>query len=193
MNRRKEVFAVMLVVAIVLIATLASNVGAALSAKMNLVMDIVYQKSLDMRTAQDRIEMTRGLVFQNGTGANQANAMWADTRSLSGSADACETLDINDGSLTDSHGQTLVLSQLKALYIRNNSTDANLIIGGAATVQLGLFSDIASDKLKLRPGGELFLTAPDANGLACVTNKKLKIAIDVNSATTYDIILVGKE
>lgn len=148
------------------------------------------ETALDLSTTIDQVNETRGKNFGNGTGANQADTIWHDQRTLADAAN--ETLDINDGSLTKADGTSLTLDTLKGLYIRNNSIDANLLIGGAAATVLGLFND-DTDILKLRPGGEFFVTAPDATGINATSNPDLKIAHDGtgSSSLTYDIILVG--
>ncbi len=161
-----------------------------LSAKLNLLLNIVHTKTLDLDTARDAINLSRGVSLENGTGANQANSIWHDNRTLADAAN--ETIDLHDGSLLNAFGDALVLTKLKAIYIKNNSVDACLLIGAAATVQLGLFN-VVTDVLKLQPGGELFITAPNDTGIVTTTNSKLKLAHDGTGTSnlTYDIIVVG--
>ena len=140
-----------------------------------ILLNLREETALDLSNTIDQVNMTRGKNFGNGTGANQADTIWHDNRTLADGAD--ETLDIFDGSLTKADGVALTMSKLKGIYIRNNSTDANLEIGGAAATQLGLFADV-SDILSLPPGGDFLMTAPDANGIDCTTNAHLKIAHD---------------
>jgi hypothetical protein len=101
-------------------------------------------------------------------------------------------LALDDSSLSDAFGTAIAMTKLKGLMIRNNSSDANLEIGGAAATVLGLFKDV-SDILVLPPGGLFVFTAPDANGVDCSTNADLKIAHDGSgtSSLTYDIAVWG--
>lgn len=161
-----------------------------LTAKLNILLNITHTKDLDLNTLRDAINLTKGVSLANGTGANQADAIFHDSRTLADGAN--ETIDLHDGSLEDAFGDALTLDKLKAIYIKNNSSDAYLHIGGAAATQLGLFNDV-SDILKLPPGGEFLMTAPDANGIDVSTNSDLKLAHDGtgSSSLTYDIIAVG--
>ena len=71
------------------------------------------------------------------------------------------------------------------------SQDA-LYVGGAAANALGLFAD-GSDKLVLRPGGMLLVTAPDADGIEVGSNDKLKLehSGDTTSSLEYEIVILG--
>lgn len=161
-----------------------------LEAKLNLLIALTNTKALDLSTVRDAVNLTRGVSLTAGTGANQADALFHDNRTLADAAN--ETLDLHDGSLFNEFGDTVTFNILKALYIKNNSLDANLIIGAAATVQLGILVG-ATDTLKIPPGGEFLFTAPGSAGVNTVTNSKLKIAHDGTGTSnlTYDIIIVG--
>jgi len=164
-----------------------------LTAKINILLNIVHTNDLDLGEPTDNIELTRGVSYTDGTGANQADVIWHDTRPLADGASEEIALDgVGGNAVTDAFGTTLTLDILKGLYIKNNSTDANLLIGGAAGTQLGLFAD-GGDKLTLPPGGEFFISAPNATGIDTTTNCDLKIAHDGtgSSALTYDIVVVG--
>lgn len=165
----------------------------ALTAKMDLPLNLTYTAAKDLGTATHQITQSRGLTFTNGTGANKADVMFDDKRTLADSAS--EELDLQDGSLTDSLGTALTMDILRAIYIKNTSTDATLQIGGAAATQLAIFADPASDILELPPGGEFFYTAPNAAGIDTTTNAHLKLADDGSGAAglDYEIIVVGED
>lgn len=161
-----------------------------LIAKINVLLNITHTKDVDLNTLRDTMNLTRGVSFTDGTGANQAEVIFHDNRTLADAAN--ETIDLQDGTLSDPFGDAVTMSKLKALYIKNNSTDANLLIGGAAATVLSLFADV-TDILPLRPGGEFLITAPDANGIDVSTNADLKLAHDGtgSSSLTYDIVAIG--
>ena len=146
--------------------------------------------SLDLATSASTLNTSRGPTLANGTGANQVNMVFHDQRTLADAAN--ETLDLNDGSLTDALGVALTLETLKVLYIKNTSVDANLLIGGAGANSIGLFGDV-SDIISLPPGGELLITAPDATGIDISTNSDLKLEHDGTGSSNlvYDIIALG--
>ena len=136
------------------------------------------------------ISETLGLTLTDGDGANEADGLWVDNRTLADAA--TEELDFYDGTLTDAFGNSLVFATLKMIYVRNNSTDANLEIGGAASGALLLF-DNTSDILALRPGGEFFMSAPNVTGIVTIGSPHLKMTHSGagTSALDYDIIVAG--
>jgi hypothetical protein len=164
----------------------------ALTANFALNMTLTYTKTTDLGTVPYTLNLGRGKTFTNGTGANKAQVLFDDQRTLADGAN--ETIDLRDGTLTDALGVAVTIDILRALYIKNGSTDASLLIGGAAGTQLGLFNDV-TDVLKLPPGGEFLFIAPDATGVDLTTNADLKLAHDGTgtSTLTYDIIVVGED
>ncbi|MEN6424018.1 MAG: hypothetical protein ABFE13_01545 [Phycisphaerales bacterium] len=161
-----------------------------LTAKIVLGFDAVCQAVQSLSNLADRLSINRALELTDGTGANQANVLFHDERTLADGAD--ETLDLYGGSLLDALKNVLTMEKLKVLFLRNTSVEASLLIGGAATMPLDLFAD-AADVFKQRPGGVFLTTAPDANGIALTTNKNLKLAHDGTgtSALVYEIIAIG--
>jgi hypothetical protein len=162
----------------------------ALTATMNKKFLTQFTGPLDLSTPIDELNLDRSIVFTNGTGANQANMIFHDQRTLADAAN--EVLDLYaSGTLKDPLGTVLTMAKLKFLFIKNGSADANLLIGGATT-PVGLFN-VATDVLKLPPGGQFEWTAPNAAGLDLSTNKNLKLAHDGtgSSTLTYDIIAIG--
>lgn len=161
----------------------------ALTANFALNINWSLSKSLDLSEPKDSKALSRGPSFTNGTGANQADAIWHDKRTLGDGAN--ETLDL--ASQTDGLGTAITISKLKALYIKNKSSDANLKIGAAAATPVALFADAASDILLLPPGGEFLFTAPNATGLDISTNSNLKLEHDGTgeSSLDYEIIAAG--
>lgn len=165
------------------LTSLAATVAAGVSSTVT--------KAEELSTLRDVLSMTENVSFALGTGANQANQLFQDQRSLADAAN--ETLNfLAAGALEDKLGETIDLDELRALVIHNNSTDASLIIGGAAANALGIFSD-SSDKLVLPPLGVFIWLAPDASGLDVTTNSQLKLEHngDGSSALVYDIVVIG--
>jgi hypothetical protein len=159
--------------------------------KAMILFNIVSYTDNDLSDVEDTLTLTAGVDFADGTAADQANLLWSDTRTLADGGS--DELDINDGTLSNNFGVALTMTKLKLLYVRNNSADANLLIGGAATTPIAIFSDAASDKIKLPPEGEMLFIAPNVDGVSVTTNKHIKIAHDGtgSSTLTYDIITIG--
>ena len=163
-----------------------------LTLKIALSFGINYQKTVGLGNVSANFGLSKGVTLDDLTPAAAADVVFQDNRTLADGTN--ETLDIHDGSLSDAFGDAVTIDELKMIYIKNNSADANLLIGGAAATQLGLFSDV-SDVLVLRPGGELLLTAPAVAGIDVTTNADLKIAHDGtgSDSLTYDIIIAGSD
>jgi len=129
--------------------------------------------------------------LEDGTGAGQAQKYYQDKATIAASGSA--TLDLN-GAINDIFGAVLNLTNIKVLRIRAASTNTNdVVVGGAASNPfIGPFAD-ATDKIAIKPGGELFLIAPNA-GYAVVagTGDQLKIANSgAGTGVDYTIEIVG--
>lgn len=145
--------------------------------------------SLDLVAAKADLDYSANVVLENGTGANQANQIWSDTRSLADGAN--ETLDLN-GSLTNAVGDSVTFTKVKLLAIKNKGT-TTLSVGGAASNGFISPFGASTDTVKVPGGGLLVLAAPDATGFAAAagTADQLKIANAAGAACDYDIVIVG--
>jgi len=149
-----------------------------------------------LRTASDPLTSgaSASLTFTNGTGANQANNLYAATRTLNSAA--TETLDLA-GSLANAFGDTITASQVKGVYIKNTSTTDSLVVGDAASNAWEAWTDDAGSTIKVPPGGVFFLGAPLSGGMPVVggSSDNLKIAhgTDTTNDLTYTIALLVVE
>lgn len=137
----------------------------------------------------DDLVQTIAQALANGTGPNQATQHWCSQRSLAATS---ETLDIV-GSLTNAFGATVSFATVRTIMIRNRATTAgfDLKVGGAAANQFLAPFGSATDKLVVRAGGVLVLTAP-LDGFAATGGSADQLKIDAGSNTVpYDIILIG--
>jgi len=183
MKRFKQWFIMVMLISLVCLIAYASVELGTTQIQFN----IRYSATSGLGTMN--LSSSRGVNFTSGTGASQVNTAWAATRTLAD--DVNEVLDVNDGTLKDAFGVGVTLNKIKLLYIKNNATWANLLIGGDAN-NVGLYSS-SSDILKLPPTGELLYIAPDVNGLSVAVDPNLKIAHDGtgSASLTYDIIILG--
>src|SRR5690242_5474997 len=98
----------------------------ALTATLQVIAGGELTRALDQGTAKFPFTLTDILSLTDGTGANQADRVFSDQRTLSASAN--EDLDFA-GSLTDAYGQTITMAKLKALVVKaspNNTNDVQL-------------------------------------------------------------------
>jgi len=163
----------------------------ALNTNITLTFDCDYTYALDLSTRRDRFTYDFSTHLASGTGADQADTLFHDERTLADAAN--ETLNLYDsGTLTDSVGNALTMETLKVLLLENTSSDASLKVGAAASNAVGLFAD-SSDIEVIKPGGHMLWTAPDATGLDVTTNKNLKLEHDGTGSDdlVYRIVLIG--
>jgi hypothetical protein len=164
------------------------TVTATITARINAT---VASPIISAQGSGPTIDLIGTTLITPGTGANQADLMFADTRTLA--ASASENLDLN-GALTDVLGKTLNLLKVKAIMVRASGANANdIVIGGAATNGfVGPFG-AAAHTIAVRPGGE-FVIAHSGAGWPVVagTGDLLKIANGgAGTSVTYDIIIIG--
>jgi hypothetical protein len=144
----------------------------------------------DLDAAALSILKTFAWSITNGTGSNQADKLWSDTRTLAASAN--EDLDLS-GSLSSLFG-AFAPAKVKAVVIFARAANTNsVVISRPAANGLVIFA-AASDALAgLQPGGVFVYTAPTA-GIAVTagTGDLLNIANSAGgTSVTYDIIVVG--
>lgn len=154
--------------------------------------DATHTALLDLATATVPLSFARALGLANGTGANQADRIFHDTRTLTASAN--EDLDLA-GVLTDAFGATITFARIKALIVAADAANTNnVIVGGAATNQFVNWVGAATHTVTVRPGGVLLLAGGDATGYAVTagTGDLLRVANSAGgTSVTYSIVLVG--
>ena len=151
--------------------------------------------SLDLSSPVDVIRDENLTNWTFGSGVNQADDLCGDVRTLA--TGASDVFDLTNVGINSAFGVGVSLSQLKAFSVRNLSVTNTLVLSGAngETSPIGdvMFGDDA-DSVKIKPGGRLYLEAPDANGYDVSGGKsEIKIthgAQDANSLQ-YEIILMG--
>jgi len=148
----------------------------------------------DLGAASVTESLSQAISLANGTGANQANQVWGDTRALGNGAN--EELDLA-GGLTNGLGATVTLAKVRLLAIKAAATNTDTLnVGGAAANGWATWVGDPTDVIKVRPGGILVLAAPDATGYAVTagTGDLLKITNAAALATaSYDILIIGTQ
>lgn len=153
--------------------------------------DAVYKNLLDLGTPTDTFLKKTKIELSSGTGANAADLMFSDQRTLS--ASGTEDLDLA-GSLVDAFGATLTFVELRAILVSASSGNTNNVtVARASSNGLPLFS-AASDAIVLPPGG-VFLWSCGADGKVTVTAGTGDLLTITNAAgstsVTYDVVIVG--
>lgn len=147
--------------------------------------------TIDIGEALHNIALSGSQTFDNGTGANQADMIFTDTRTLS--ASATENLDLA-ASLTNAFGTTLTFTKVKAILITAATGNTNAVqVTRPASNGVPLFM-AAGDGIALTPGGVFYAAWPDASGVAVTASTGDLITI-TNSAggtsVTYNVLIIG--
>lgn len=137
--------------------------------------------------------VNESLSWETGTGANQADLMWADAaRSINAASN--DDLDLT-GGLTDALGNTVTMLRIKQIYIKNNETTAGRVlrVGAAGTNPISTLFGATADYIIIPPTGWLWLATGDATAWALTGGSAdvLRVANPGASAVTYDIIVIG--
>lgn len=147
---------------------------------------------LDIGTGTHAVDKNYRTTFTNGTGANQANMMWTDTRTISGSGS--DDIDLA-GVLTSAFGTTITFTSIKGIVIQASSSNGDSIsVGGDATAALANLFAAVNDEIVVAPGGTFAIVNPNADGYAVTASTAdiLEITNLDAAAVTYDIIIIGE-
>ena len=137
------------------------------------------------------------ITLSDGTGAGQANILWADQRTVGSASN--DDLDLN-GVLTDAFGTTVSAVELVALLVINapktgSANTTNLTIGGGSNPVVGFLGGTTPTIGPIRPGSFVFLGSSDAAGFGAITagtGDILRIANSSGASATYQIAIVAR-
>lgn len=145
----------------------------------------------DIGEATHKISYSSVLDFTNGTGANQANMIWSDTRTLS--ASATEDLDLA-GVLTNAFGTTLTFTKIKGIIVTALAANTNAVqVTRPASNGAPIFM-AAGDGISITPGGFFAAAWPNLAGVAvtATTGDLITVTNSAGStAVTYTIVVIG--
>jgi len=162
--------------------------GSGLTGNTNVGINLKYTDSIDLSNVLDDLVINAGITWSFGTGANQANVLFHDSRSTD---DTGETLDLfASGSLVDAFGNALTMAAIKLLYIKNTHATLSLEILGGASLDL-LIANGTTDAIVIQPNGIFFWVDPTAAGIVTSTNKNLKLAAATAGTVTFDLVALG--
>jgi len=164
-----------------------------LTSSVRLAIQGVQQNTVDLGSSSARRTVELAISLAAGTGAGQADLVFADTRTLA--ASGTEDLDLA-GALADAFGVAQVFARVKAIAVKAATGNTNNVqVTRPASNGLVLFM-AAGDGIALRPG-QMFATAvgaADATGIAvtAATGDLLTITNSAGSTTvSYDIVIIG--
>lgn len=163
-----------------------------LTSKIVLELSAVQMGSNDFGGPEFTPLMRKALTFASGVGANQADLLFADTRTLA--ASATEDLDLA-GVLTDAFGAVITAAELVAIFVFADAANTNNVVIGDATSPIPLFGG-TNPTFAVKPGGWFCVGAPNAAGLLTVgagSTDDLKIANSGSgTGVTYAIAVLAR-
>lgn len=144
------------------------------------------------QSVQAVLALSKAAALTSGTGGNQADRLFADTRTII--ASGTDPLDLN-GVLIDAVGTTMSLLRAKLLYIAASAANTNnVVVGGAGANTFINWVGAATHTVTVRPGGFLCLFAPDVTAYAvtAATGDIWQIANSgAGTSVTYDVVVIG--
>lgn len=163
----------------------------ALSTRLGVNLAATLTSALDLGTASLPVSVARDFTWASGTGANAADRMFSDTRTVA--ASATDSLDLA-GSLSDGLGGTFAPAKIKGLIVSAAAGNSNnVVITRPASNGVPIFS-AAGDAFPLRPGALFVWMSPDATGVT-VTASTGDLLDFVNSgagtSVTYSVVILG--
>jgi len=176
-----------------LAAILAIGIGVAWAQTLTTSIGVNISGNLagtaGLTTPGAQLAAQRTISLANGTGASQANKVYATTLAITTGA----TTDVDlAGSLTDALGAAFTPSKVKAVYIYSAPTN---------TTNLTLFGDTnsvpilntAATTVTLLPGGMFLLVEPPNAGIAVTgaTGDIIQIANAAGATASVDLVVVA--
>jgi hypothetical protein len=164
-----------------------------LTANVQLMVTGRLTGTADQGTPTFDFALSQTTALTSGTGANQADLMWSDTRTLSASAN--EDLDLA-AVLASVFGATLTFAEIVGVFIKASSGNTNAVrVTRPASNGFPLFV-AAGDGVDIGPGGFFSRFAPDAAGIGAVTagtGDLINVANGGGSTpVTYEIVILGR-
>jgi len=144
----------------------------------------------DLQSIRTSLTYTQTTNLADGTGNDQANVIFSDTRTLA--ASGTEDLDLA-GVLTNSRGLVMTFTKIKGLIIKAASGNTNDVqVTRPASNGVPVFL-AASDGVPVKPNGMFILTAPGAGiTVTAATGDLLTITNSAGgTGVTYDVIIIG--
>ncbi len=162
-----------------------------LSTVLKLAIAATLAQSGDLATASVPLNFAYDMRMATGTGSDQANDVFMDTRTLV--ASGTENLDLA-GVLADQLGATLTFTKIKAIIVVAADDNTNdVVVGNHATAAFATMFGSATDSIKVKPGGMFAITAPGAGFTVTATTGDMLMVTNGGGTTgvTYDIIIIG--
>jgi|SRR5215471_17363809 len=160
----------------------------ALTTSVTMNIQASQTSSLDLVTKRADLLKSIALALDTGTGLNQADVMFTDTRSTA----ATDSLDMNGGGLLDNIGNAWAPARIKAIIVVAAAANTGNVLFRRPASNGVPFLTAAGDEIPIHPGGVCMIWAPSAAGYVVTAGTGDLIECAASAGTvTYDIYIVG--
>jgi len=128
------------------------------------------------------------LSLGDGTGANQAQIVWSDSRVVTSPGQALNLQSLAD--TRDGAAVTVSFSAIKLLYVRNKSTSADTIVTLSSVFVS--FCGLSAGTHVVRSGGIFLCAAPGEDSANVIAGSSATITIGGIAGAEYDIAIIGE-
>lgn len=150
-----------------------------------------YTSVADLGTPSMPIQKIYRQLLATGTGANQADKQFSDTRTINASSN--DDLDLA-GTLTDVFGAVLTFVKVKGILVSAAAGNTNNVVIGGASSTFTTWVTGTSPAVLVGPGGTFLLARPDAAGYGVTATSADLLRITnggAGTSVTYDIVIWG--
>lgn len=164
-----------------------------LDTKLHVELKCDYATALDLSSTSSPLNWIKQINLATGTGANQADKLWHDIRTLT--ASATEDLDLAGVLLDPVLGTAMTFVKVKGIFVYADPGNTNDVVIGAGTNPfIGPFG-AGTHTIKVPPGGIHVSYAPGLAGLGTVTPATADVLKVANSgagtSVTYQVVIIG--
>lgn len=163
-----------------------------LTTSINVSITAHNTKTLEHRTAEDRIPLSLIATLADGTGAGKNSKVFYDERTLADGG--TEDIDLA-GALTDGFGATVSFAKIRLMVIKAAAANTTaLTVGGDAAAVIGFLVDPSDKFVVSAAGGFVMAYNPTAAGYAVTgtTADILQVANGAGAGATYEILICGE-
>lgn len=148
--------------------------------------------SQNLGSASYNLNQTYAINLLQGSGANQADIIYANTYTIA--ASGTQNIDLY-GVLQDAHGNTINMTTVKGLFVYAYPGNTNnVLIGGAGSNPWATWCNAGTDQVTARPGGFILLGCQDVTGYTVnsSTGHVLQLANSSSGTSVQcDIVVIG--
>jgi hypothetical protein len=170
----------------------------ALNAQINLSIIAQETSAGDISRTMRATPVSYSVGLTDGTGANQAQIAWSDSRTISGTEETLSLASLPD--VRDGASVTVGMTSVNVLYVKNTHATATVLLGStsAGTFAASHFVGMPANKIPagaqgyaLPPGAAILISVPTQLGLTTLAGQQFTVGSSTAGAT-YDIVIVGR-